>query len=95
LWQNVKEGQRTFSFFGENVMSFLPNVKGGGLVKVKAIALVLLVIFASAAMSFAVGIASNQGSEVDFTQSYSIVQIGNGTVVEPNGEIIDTPGGPG
>lgn len=72
-------------------MSFLPNVKGGGIVKVKAIALVLLVIFASAAVSFAVGI--NQGSEVDFTQSYSIEQEGNGVVELV--ELIDTPGGPG
>ena len=60
--------------------------------KVKAIALVLLVIFASTALSFAVGIASNQGSEVDFTQPYSIEQISNGPrALEP----IDTPGGPG
>jgi len=72
-------------------MSFLPNVKGGGLVK--AIVLVLLVIFASAAMSFAVGIASNQRCEVDFTQSYSIEQDG-GVHTEPTGKTVNSPGMP-
>lgn len=61
--------------------------------KVKALSLLLLVIFASAAMSFTVGIASNQGSEVDFTQSYSIEQDG-GVHIEPTGEEVDSPGMP-
>ena len=64
--------------------------------KVKGLALILLVVFASAAVSLALGIASNQRSElkVDFAQSYNIVQIGNETLVEPDGDPIDCPGVP-
>jgi len=66
-------------------------------VKIKALALILLTIFASAAaMSFAFGISNNQRSQqkIGFAQPYNIVEIGNETLVEPNGDPIDCPGGP-
>jgi uncharacterized protein YwlG (UPF0340 family) len=63
---------------------------------VKALALIFLVIFASAATVFVVGLSSSRVTEesVGSTKSHSIVQIDNETVVQPNGPI-DCPGMPG
>jgi uncharacterized protein YwlG (UPF0340 family) len=62
----------------------------------KALTLILLVIFASASTVFVIGLSSSRTAEqnVGFTKSYNVVQIRNETSVEPNGEI-DTPGMPG
>jgi uncharacterized protein YwlG (UPF0340 family) len=63
---------------------------------VKALTLILLVIFAAASTVFVIGLSSSRTAEenVGFTKSYSVVQIGNETFVQPNLPI-DTPGMPG
>ena len=62
----------------------------------KALMLILLVIFASASTVFVVGLSSSRtiGENFGFTKSHSVVKIDNETSVEPNEEI-DTPGMPG
>jgi len=62
----------------------------------KALMLILLVIFASASTVFVAGLSSTRtaGENLGSTKSHSVVKIDDGTSVEPNEEI-DTPGMPG
>jgi hypothetical protein len=62
----------------------------------KVVALIFIVIFASAASSLVVGLSSGQIFEgkVDFSKPYSIVQIGDNDS-QPMGEPIATPEMPG
>lgn len=64
--------------------------------KMKVVALILLVTFAAVASSLVVGFSSSQAAEenVDFRSSYNIVQMGANDTV-PQGEPIDTPEMPG
>jgi hypothetical protein len=63
---------------------------------VKALTLIFLVVFATAATVFVVALPNGRTAEenVGFTKSHGVVQIDNGTSAEPNGEI-DNPGMPG
>ena len=63
--------------------------------KLKALALVLLVFSAMFATCFAVMVTRSQATEqkTDVIASPSLVLVNNGTIVTPNGPI-DTPGGP-
>jgi len=63
--------------------------------KLKALALVLLVFSAMFATCFAVMVTRSQATEQknDVITSPSMVLVDNGTTVTPNGPI-DTPGGP-
>jgi uncharacterized protein (UPF0333 family) len=63
----------------------------------KALLLLLVVIFAVPTTAYVLGLSSGQiaGKSVDITKSYSHVQTANGTVNNPNGEDIDTPIMPG
>ncbi len=63
--------------------------------KLKALAMVLLVFSAIFATCFAVVVTRSQATEqkIDVTGSPSLVLVDNGTLVTPNGPI-DTPGGP-
>jgi len=76
-------------------VSFLPNVKGGSLVKVKVMALIFVVVVATVATSIVVNLSSQIAEEnTDFTE-YNTLQIDDDEVgVELLAEI-DTPGAPG
>lgn len=65
--------------------------------KVKAMALIFMVVFAVAAISIVINLSSSQTVEenVDFDESYNTLQLNDDEVgVELLGEI-DTPGMPG
>ena len=64
--------------------------------KVKALSLVFLIVFAAVATSVVLYVSSSQITQegADLTKSYSIVQVNGGVGVAPNGDPIDTPGGP-
>jgi hypothetical protein len=64
-------------------------------VRMKALALVLLVFSAMFATCFAVVVTRSQATEqkIDVIGSPSLVLVDNRTIVRPN-EPIDTPGGP-
>jgi len=64
--------------------------------KVKALSLIFLVVFAALATSIVLCLSSSQIAKgnSNFTKSYNIVQVGDGGV-EPDGKEIDTPGMPG
>lgn len=93
VWNNYAE----IFLLRKNRCLFAKNVKGGGSVRMKFIALICLVVFAAVASSSVIVLSSTQMAEknVDFTNSYSIAQMGDGVDVGPDGIAIDTPGGPG
>jgi len=64
--------------------------------KVKALSLIFLVVFAAVATSVVLCLSTSQAAKGsnNFAKSYNIVQVGNETGVEPNGEEIDNPGLP-
>lgn len=64
--------------------------------KVKSIALILIVAFAAVATSIVINLSNSQITEknLGFTDSYNIVQIDGEVDVGPNGIAIDCPGGP-
>lgn len=64
--------------------------------KVKALSLIFLVVFAAVATSVVLCLSSSHIAKgtSNFAKSYNIVQVGNETGVEPNGEEIDSPGVP-
>jgi hypothetical protein len=66
-------------------------------VRGKAIGLILLVVFAAAATSFALGISSNRPAQqnIDFAKPNSIVPVdGNQTGIGTDGIPVDSPGMP-
>jgi hypothetical protein len=81
---------------GRETSDFLTNLKGGGLVKVKAFVLIFLTAFAAVAATTFVQLSNRPTIEkrIDFAKPYGIVQVDNNGTVEPQKEI-DTPGMPG
>jgi hypothetical protein len=72
--------------------------EGGDLVKIKALAAILLIALAAATTSFVLKTAETQGTaqNIGFSKSYTIVQIGdNETGIGTDGIAIDSPGMPG
>lgn len=63
---------------------------------VKALSLIFLIVFATAATSVIACLSASQINEenVSFTESCSITLLDGGMGVEPNGDPIDTPGMP-
>jgi len=65
--------------------------------KLKALSLIFLVVFAAVATSVVLCLSSSQIVEENngFSESYSIVQVDGEVDVEPDGKALDTPGMPG
>lgn len=64
--------------------------------KVKALSLVFLVIFAAFATSIVIGLSTSLADEgnIGFTEPYSIEQVDGKVNIEPCGDEVDGPGMP-
>jgi len=65
--------------------------------KAKIVLLIFLVIFVAVAVPSVLSLSSSQivKGNTNFVKPYSSIQVNGGIVVEPQGDPIDTPGGPG